>query len=181
MTERGRLKSKQRKEIQQALAQGAEVRLYRRLLALLEVDQGRPVVAVARSLQVSRRSVHAWLHTYAAAGTLEALADRPRSGRPPVWDEEGQGWLQQLLAHSPEAYGYQATVWTVPLLQEQMRHLLGERVAARTLRRHLHALGYSWKRSRYVLEPDPERGEKGAPDTSPSGAPDASERGGGRR
>jgi len=31
-----------------------------------------------------------------------------------------------------------------------------------TIRQHLHRLGYTWKRSRYVLEPDREREKKTA-------------------
>jgi transposase len=41
-----------------------EARHYRRLLALQELDRGQPIAAVARSLEVSRQSVHTWIQTY---------------------------------------------------------------------------------------------------------------------
>jgi transposase len=165
-----RLTARQRAEVRQALAQCREMQLGRRLLALLDVDEGRPIVEVARRLQVTRRSVHGWVHAYHSRGGVEALVDRPRSGRPSRWDGGLRTQLETWLEQSPQAYAYPATVWTVPLLQEQFRNACGQEIAEKTLRRELHAMGYSWKRARYLLAPDPERGEKAAP---PAGAPDA--------
>jgi hypothetical protein len=58
-----------------------------------------------------------------------------------------------------------ANVWTVPLLQEHLRHEGWRPFGDRTLRRELHDLGYTWKGSRFVLAPDPEL-EKKTPDPS---------------
>lgn len=181
MTDRFALTARQRRKLAQALGQSPEGRYYRRLLALREVDQGRPVVEVARSLEVSRQSVHTWLQIYRHTRSLEALVDQPRSGRPPRGDEALREQLEEWLEQSPQAYGYQATIWTVPLLQEQVRKTCHQTLGETTLRQQLHALGYTWKRSRYVLAPDPERGEKAAPDRGAPGPPAASERGAGTR
>ncbi len=174
------LTAQQRVKVEEALRACQEVRQYRRLLALLEVDQGRPVAAVAQSLQVSRQSVYTWLHTYQRAPQPEALAERPRSGRPPEWVEL-PSLLETWLAQSPQAQGYAATLWTVPLLREQVQHARGRAVGERTVREALHALGYTWKRARYVLAPDPAKGEKGGPDTAAGGPPGAPERSAGGR
>jgi Winged helix-turn helix len=56
--------------------------------------------------------------------------------------------------------GYFAVNWTVPLLQEQLEHGTGERLSDDTIRRELRRMGYAWKRSRYVLDPDPEEEKK---------------------
>ena len=175
------LNARQREEVEGALVHCHDVRLYRRLLALLEVDQGRPVAQVARSLMVSRQSVYGWLQAYRTCACPAALAEQPRPGRPSWWDDDLRELLREWLAQSPDAHGYLATTWTVPLLQEHLRHVRGQSFGKNTLRRELHALGYSWKRSRYVLEPDPERGEKDRPDTPLLGAAGAPERGVGGR
>ncbi len=154
------LTAQQRREVEGALKQCHEVPLYRRLLALLEVDQGRPVAAVAQALSVSRQSVYGWLRTYQGSGHLETLAEHPRSGRPTRWEEGLRELLRRWLAEAPDAHGYEATTWTVPLLQEQVRHVRGWPVGENTVRRQLHALGYTWKRARYVLEADPAWGKK---------------------
>jgi transposase len=64
------------------------------------------------------------------------------------------------MRHRPEARGYFANQWTVPLLQEELVHCTGQNVSADTIRRSLDRLGYVWKRARYVLAPDPEKGKK---------------------
>lgn len=175
MADQRALSARQRRALAEALGQSPESRYYRRLLALREVDQGRPVAEVARSLEVSRQSVHTWLQTFHRTGSLEALADQPRAGRPPRTEVELGEQVKAWLAESPQTYGYEATIWTVPLLQEHLRKACDQAFGETTLRRWLHALGYTWKRSRYVLAPDPERGEKagahsGAP--GPAGAPE---------
>jgi transposase len=69
-------------------------------------------------------------------------------------------WLKDLMRQRPEARGYFANQWTVPLLQEELFHGTGRYVSADTIRRSLDRLGYVWKRARYVLAPDPEKGKK---------------------
>lgn len=181
MAQRLGLTARERRGLAQALAQCQEARHYRRLLALQELDRGRPIAAVARSLEVSRQSVHTWIQTYRRTRSFAALADRPRSGRPSRWNEALRSALEAWLEHSPQRYGYPATVWTVPLLREQLRHAYGQSLADATVRRELHALGYTWKRARYRLVPDPARGKKAAPPVGSSGAPGAPQRGAGSR
>jgi transposase len=76
-------------------------------------------------------------------------------------DAAGEAALNALLAaNDPQASGYHATGWTVPLLQ---RELAARRYQASpaTIRRTLHRLGWRWKRPQFVLgRPDPAYAEK---------------------
>jgi len=150
----------QRQELEASLVSVNTVRMFRRLLALLEVDQGRSVRDLAQELQIDRRSIYRWIERFGAEGKPGALEDRPVSGRPPKWNEQLEDWLQSALARPPLEIGYPANTWTVPLLQGFLGfHLPQPEISTRTVRRHLKELGYVWKRFRYVLTPDPE-GEK---------------------
>ena len=155
-----RLIRRQRRELDEALAQCHDARWYRRLLALRLLDQGQPASQVAATLGVSRQSVYNWMRSFQNSERLDALQDRSRQGRPPLSDERLRDQLDTWLAQSPEEHGYFAGTWTIPLLAEHLRHTSGRELSASTLRRQLHALGYSWKRSRYVLDPDPQREKK---------------------
>lgn len=157
-----RLKSRQRRRLRESLKTAPDARVYQRSLALLQMAQGRSIAPLARELRVSRQTLYNWRARYEQAPGRRALGDSPRSGRPTAWTEEWQAWLQATLEESPEPWGYAGGRWTVPLLQEQLGHLGGPRGSEETLRRQLHLLGYSWKRCRYVLEPDPERTKKNA-------------------
>src|SRR5436190_23145576 len=55
------LTSWQRRRLRRQLAETRDARLYRRTLAVLEYDRGRPAAEVARMLGVARQSVHIWV------------------------------------------------------------------------------------------------------------------------
>jgi transposase len=111
---------------------------------------------------VTRQSIYNWAETYLQAGDPLALKDDRRSGRPTCWTPDLQELLQTLLQESPRQWHYPATKWTVPLLRQQLASCDGQLLSANTIRRQLHELGYVWKRSRYVLPPDPEEEKKKA-------------------
>lgn len=156
------LNSRQRRRLQRELGSADEAPLCRRILALLEVDAGKPISGVAELLGVSRHSVYNWIECYAARHDPEDLADRERSGRPPRWTDEIRSVVQECLKWPPDSWGYQAVGWTVPLLQNWLIEQTGLTFSESAIRHHLHRLGYAWKRPRYVLEPDPEREKKKA-------------------
>jgi hypothetical protein len=64
------------------------------------------------------------------------------------------------LDQPPDHFGYQSTAWTIPLLRSHLAHWGLTGFCDATLRRQLHALGYVWRRPRYVLAPDPRRAAK---------------------
>jgi len=51
-------------------------------------------------------------------GGLEALGDRPRSGRPPIHGEEARSKLLDLVLQKPRSLGYPFALWTLERLQE---------------------------------------------------------------
>jgi len=134
--------------------------------------QGRPVVHIAQSLGVSRRSLYNWLARYTHSRDPMALQDQRGGGRPSVWSSELTALFAVSIERPPDAWGYQAVEWTVPLMVAHLATLSGQRVSTAGVRRQLRRLGYVWKRPRYVLRPDPAREKKARhpPPTRPAGA-----------
>jgi transposase len=156
-----RLTPAQRRALERELARAHDAALFRRILALLEVDAGYPVGQVAQRLRVDRRSVQRWIGRYRRQATVETLRHQPGQGRPPRWDQALEARLEVALSQRPTDFGYAATGWTVPLLQQWLAgDRTGPRLSAATLRRRLRARDYVWKRFRYVLSPDPQREKK---------------------
>ena len=122
-----------------------------RLRALWLAGEGRPVPEIAHELGAGASSVFAWVAQWRTTHDPGALADAPRAGRHPVLDAALRDQLEALLDVPPEVHGDQTTGWTVPLLQHHFTAVLRVPVSTTTLRRVLHALGYRWKRPRYVL------------------------------
>lgn len=165
----------QRRRLQRQLRTASDVRLYRRTLAVLEVGRGKSIAEIADTLGVTPRSVYHWVEAYAADHDPAALHESRHTGRPTLWTEDHQKRLRAALGQSPQDVGYAATDWTVPLLQEELAHGTGQWFADDTIRRELRRQRYTWKRSRYVLDPDPEL-EKKTTHSPPSQAVAAPER-----
>lgn len=155
-----RLTTTQRRGLERQLRSTPDAGLYRRTLAVLEAADGRPVAEIARLLRTSRVAVYRWIGSYDGARRPDCLADSRGGNHPSVWTEELQAALSDGLGRRPDHFGYQAIAWTVPLLQEHLARCGGGRPSETSVRRQLHALGFVWKRPRYVLEPDPERVKK---------------------
>ncbi len=166
-----KLTSWQRQRLRRQLADTEDARLFRRTLAVLEFDFGRPAADIARMLGVTRQSVYLWVEAYLQGYDPAALADEAGRGRHPVLDEDQEHLLEALLALSPQDLGYPPASWTVPLLQEVLAFLTDQRVSDDTIRRALRRMDYVWKRPRYDLDPDPEREKKTAhPQANPGPA-----------
>src|SRR5688572_23128889 len=145
----------QRRRLERQLRSTHDARLYRRTLAILEATRGEAVSSVARRLRVTSRVVYYWIAAYARDRIPEDLRDRDRPGRPPVLTASDGDLLRGLLGRSPQEWGYPAAQWTVPLLRDHLARRTGRRPSDDTVRRALHRLRYTWKRSRYTLDPDP--------------------------
>jgi transposase len=154
-----RLTPAQRRRLARERDRAADARVYRRAVAVLELDRSRPAAEVAAALGVTRQAVYHWAAAFAAAGPA-ALADAPRSGRPRVLDDEGRDLLEAAIGWDPQDLGLPHAGWTVPLLARALAIGTGYEPSADTVRRALDGLGYTWKRFRYVLAPDPEREKK---------------------
>jgi transposase len=147
-----------------AAAAAAEkgVRRWRRYQAVLLLAEGQAPAAVAQTLRCSRASVYAWVAAWRQEG-VAGLGEGDHGGGRIKLDAGGEAVLTARLVEDPQSRGYQATGWTVPLLQRALDQA-GYAVSARTLRRALHRLGYRWKRPQYVLgRPDPAYAEKKGP------------------
>src|SRR5438270_368123 len=91
------LTAQQRRHLRAALAGARDARLYRRLLALLELGRGRPLNQVAGALGVTRQSLYNWVRLFERGGEPLALADRYGVGRPTLWEPGLQRLLRDCL------------------------------------------------------------------------------------
>ncbi len=154
------LTAEQRTALQTAQARSRSVRHWRRFQAVLLRADGVPVATVARSLNCTEASVYNWVAAWRADG-LAGVAEGVHPGKARRLDPTAEAALETLrAAGDPQAHGYVATGWTVPLLRTELAKQ-GWMAAERTIRRTLHRLGWRWKRPKFVLgRPDPAYAEK---------------------
>ena len=77
--------------------------------------------AVARTMGVTQQTVTRCLERAAELGVIEALDDRPRSGRDPTITPEARTWLVALACQKPKELGYPHELWTTRLLAAHAR------------------------------------------------------------
>lgn len=164
----------QRARLQYELRHTQNAHHYRRILAILEYDKGKPIPEIAQMLEVNRRSIYNWLDTYDQTHHPRALEDAYRSGRPRLCDEKTDSLVKRLLTSSPQQFELAAASWTVQLLRQYLKHSSGQHMSEATVRRTIRHLGFVWKRSRYVLAPDPlvEKKNKDYPENQRIAAPE---------
>src|SRR3954467_9278059 len=82
---------------------------------------------------------------------LAGLADGTPPGNPPRITEEVRTFMEGKLSEE--------RTWNAAQLAEALGQSFGIEVTPEAVRQHLHSMGYSWKRTRYVPNkpPDPER------------------------
>lgn len=122
------LSTQDRDKLRQRMQTTDDARECRRCTALLRLDEGYPVSAVARDFGVSRQTIHNWRDRLHGA-SLKDLEDQPRTGRPTVWTDLRVDTLKQLLADSPRRHGFYAVGWTAGLLITRLEQLLEWKVS----------------------------------------------------
>lgn len=90
-------------------------RLLKRAMGLLQLNQGKSLRAVARSLDVAYQSVARWRDNYLSDG-LKALEDRQRSGRPILISGKSRARITALACSTPPE-GHAR--WTLRLLADK--------------------------------------------------------------
>jgi transposase len=114
-------------------------RLRVRLQCVQLRDQGRTVPQVAEQLAVSQATVRRALRRVVAGG-LDALADRPRAGRPPRLSDHDLGAVEELLRQATR----QGQVWTMGQLAAWLATTGGVQVSRGRLGALLRQRGCRW-------------------------------------
>jgi transposase len=114
-------------------------RLRVRLRCVQLRDQGQTVPQVAEQLAVSQATVRRALRRVVAGG-LDALADRPRAGRPPRLSDHDLGAVEELLRQAAAS----GQVWTVGQLAAWLAATRGVQVSRGRLGALLRQRGCRW-------------------------------------
>jgi transposase len=129
---------------------------------LLLLAQQRSPTDIARWLLCSRSTVYAAAHAWQLGRRpWEAGSDPASAPLPFGLNPARRRSLLALLKKAPSLYGWSRTRWSCASLAETLWQRRGWRMSAETVRRWLHALGWSWKRAKLVAKDnDPERVSK---------------------
>jgi transposase len=88
---------------------------------MLSYATGETISAIARSLQTNRPKVERCIDKALQLGSLTALEDMPRKGRPARITPEARAWVVSLACQKPVDLGYPEELWTARLLASHVR------------------------------------------------------------
>ncbi len=140
------------REIEQDAHLKPKVRLRAQVLRLS--NRGEGVERIAAYTGRSPASVLRDLDRWEERG-FEGLADGTAPGNPPRITEEARAFMEHRLSEEER-------IWNASQLAEAVEERFGVGVSPEAIRQHLLAMGYRWKRTRYVPSrpPDPEEERK---------------------
>ena len=130
----------------------------RRSQILLKSNEGQKAQAIAKALHCSDQTVRDAIRAFNKQG-LVCLAERShaRHDQVPLIDAAGCARLEELVRLSPRTFGHDTSLWTRPLLAQQLHaegHVARE-VSATSISNALARVGISWRRAKkWVHSPD---------------------------
>jgi putative transposase len=110
------LTDKERTELKTLLSKGQlSVKVFKRATALLELDRGKTMNVVAKTVGVSYPTILSWRDKFAKQ-KLQCLYDAPRTGRPIELDGEARAKIT-ALACTPAPEGHAR--WKLQMLADK--------------------------------------------------------------
>jgi transposase len=131
-------------------------------IVLLAAD-GMQNVDIARRVGVCVDVVSKWRKRFCQEG-LAGLVDRPRSGRPRVFDSEVVAGIKALACEPPERRGVALARWSsLELAAHAVSEGLVETISSSTVRRWLHGAAIKpWRYRSWIFPRDPDFAAKAA-------------------
>jgi transposase len=142
-------RARDRRRLAKALTTVTELRLFRRVQAVLLVAKGRSFAETAELTGLGHRSIYRLVTRYLKSHRVEDLADKPHPGRPPEAPGLTGPQILRELRRSPLELGYRTQVWTVETLAQQLNERYRCSIGPRALRARMEQIGLVCKRPRY--------------------------------
>jgi transposase len=122
---------------------GGQVRLVRRIHALLCVIEGKPVDEVAALLNLGAQTIRDYVNGFLYRGVVTLTYQKP-PGRPTKLTRAQRKELPALIKAGPEAAGYTTGCLSAVLIQDLNLHTFGVQVHPHYICALLKQLGFSF-------------------------------------
>ena len=146
-----------------ARARKAPLRSVQRAWIVLAAADGQHNARIARDLAVHVDTVRTWRGRFAAEG-MKGLADRPRSGRPPVFAPTVVAEVKALACALPAEHGLPLSRWSCrDLADEAVTRGITDSLSGSTVRRWLDRDAIKpWQHRSWIFPRDPDFAAKAA-------------------
>ena len=127
----------------------SDLRLIKRIQALIYIFDGKSVEEVAQILDLSQKSVYNYINAFLRKGVSSLSYKRP-PGRPAKLTKTQKKELGDLIEQGPEACGYDCGCWDTPLIADLILTRFKVRYSTHYVAQLLKDIGFSYQRARFV-------------------------------
>jgi transposase len=138
------------KAIEKAIKSDKRSEVVQRCIAVRLLHLGHKPEQVAKMQAVSKPTIYSWFQHWQSGG-VEALANLPKSGRPPKADDAYSLALMDVIEKEPKEFGYEFMMWTVERLSAHLEKKTGIFLSESRLRALIKRKGYRYRRPKYDL------------------------------
>jgi transposase len=138
------------RRLQQAYSRG-DLRVVRRIQALLALADNQSVQEVAAMLNLGQQTIRDYRNAFLLKGVSSLRYTRP-PGRPSKLTPSQRRELAKVLKAGPQAAGYTSGCWNTPMIQDLIQSRFGVASHPHYLATLLHNLGFSYQKARFVSD-----------------------------
>jgi transposase len=121
------------------------------ILAILAITAGQSCEEVARTLRVTRKTVHQWVRRLLVDGPTGLKRKKP-TGRPAKLTKTQQQELAKLIEEGPVLAGFASACWRSPMIQQLIYERFGVFYNVFYLAQLLKNLGFSYQKAAFVSD-----------------------------
>ena len=136
--------------LHQAYSKG-QLRLVKRIHALLHILDGKSADKVATILGLSTKSVYNYVKMFILKGSDSLMYRRP-PGRPAKLTKSQRKELSEAIDNGPEAAGYDCGCWSTTLIRDLILTRFGVEYSPHYVAQLLKNMGYSYQKARFVSD-----------------------------
>jgi transposase len=139
------------REILHRAYRNGQLRLVKRIHAIMYILQGMSVNEVSSILGISPQTVYTYVKAFILK-RCDSLTYRRPPGRPPKLTKSQRRRLAKLIDDGPEAAGYDCGCWNTGLIQDLILTHFGVEYNPHYIAELLKTMGYSYQKARFVSD-----------------------------
>ena len=128
-----------------------ELRLIKRIHALLSIIEGKTVSEVAAAFKLSSQTIYNYISTFVLRRLASLVYQRP-PGRPRKLSKTQRKVLAKLIERGPEKAGYDCGGWDTVLIQDLIYTRFGVEYSPHYVAELLKNMGFSWQKAKFVSD-----------------------------
>ena len=128
-----------------------DMRMVKRILAVLSVSEGTPYRVITKTLKVSEESIRLWVNALLLKG-VDGLTPKKGPGRPPKLSKTQKRKLADLITQGPARAGFPGACWRSPMIQALIYEKFGVSYSVHYISQLLKNMGFSYQKAKFVSD-----------------------------